>query len=91
MCAPVQCSLCDCRWAPSLGPVSACELNLKKCDTIFEDYNYLKNYHEKMSPKKNDEYNFFGENRKNLDSEIYNLKNSVDEQYYLMYVYFVIV
>ena len=65
------------------------ELNLKKCDTIFEDYNYLKNYYEKMSPKKNDEYNFFGENRKNLDSEIYNLKNSVDEQYYLMYVYFI--
>ena len=61
------------------------DLNLKKCDTIFEDYNYLKNYHEKMESSNNGNSN----DKKLSDSQVRNLKNTIDDQYYLMYVYYI--
>ena len=59
------------------------DLNLKKCDTIFEDYNYLKNYHEKFG------YSNSSDDKTFSDSQLRNLKNTIDEQYYLMYVYYI--
>lgn len=54
------------------------DLNLKKCDTLFEDYNYFKNYYEKqsLSPKSYDKHELIQ-------------KSNVDQEYYLMHVYFI--
>ena len=63
--------------------IEKADLNLKKCDTIFEDYNYLKNYYEKFGYSNSSDDNNFS------DSLLRNLKNTIDEQYYLMYVYYI--
>ena len=63
--------------------IEKADLNLKKCDTIFEDYNYLKNYHEKFG------YSNSSDDKTFSDSQLRNLKNTIDEQYYLMYVYYI--